>query len=58
MIQFSDFKEKCKGMFTEEDHVLRSAFILEQDYNVIVTDRRRKAATRRIGSSRTQQANY
>lgn len=56
MIKFSDFREKCKGIFTEEDNVLHPTFILEQDYNEIVAERKRSAEEKqRLEEERQQQ---
>ena len=53
MIKFQDFTEKCRGMFSEEDHLFLPTFILEQEYNEIVAEKQRAAEERqRIADER------
>lgn len=40
-VSFQDFTEKCNGIFTEKDYVYRPTFMLEQDFNEIVAERKR-----------------
>lgn len=40
-VSFRDFTEKCNGVFTEKDHIYRPTFMLEQDFNEIVAERKR-----------------
>lgn len=56
MIKFADFTEKCRGMFTEEDRIFRPTFILEQEYNEIVAEKKRAAEEKqRIEEERQRQ---
>ena len=42
-IPFDEFTKKCDGIFSYEDRVPRSKFILEQEYNEIIAERKRSA---------------
>lgn len=40
-VSFQDFTKECDGVFTEKDHIYRPTFMLEQDFNEIVAERKR-----------------
>lgn len=42
-ISFKDFTEKCIGILSSEDRISRSRFILEQEYDSIIAERKRSA---------------
>lgn len=42
-IPFKVFTEECSGFFSSEDKIDRQRFILEEDYNRIITERKRSA---------------
>lgn len=41
IVSFRDFTKECDGVFTEKDHIYRPTFMLEQDFNEIVAERKR-----------------
>ena len=42
-IPFKDFTEKCNGIFTAEDRIFRSRFLLESEYDSIIAEKKRSA---------------
>lgn len=56
MIKFQDFTEKCRSIFTEEDHLFLPTFILEKEYDEIIAEKQRAEEERqRIAEEKQRQ---
>lgn len=56
MVPFYLFTKKCYGIFSKEDHIERPTFMLEQDFNEIVEERKQAAEERQRKEEEKKQA--